>query len=232
MKQKLIGLSRRYVTALRRHLEQGPCAGLSPALSLGRRAVALGLETLDMARIHERAVAALELASKKDGFLGRARIFFTEAIAPIEQTHLAARKTRTHLHQLTEMLDRRTVELAATNRQLQRDILRRKSVEADLKESGKHYARLLKESLQLQEGLRQLTHQVLAAREKERASISRELQDEIAQTLLGINVRMLSLKQAGRINTRGLKNEIADAQQLVAKSAQSVRQAARKFRNA
>jgi signal transduction histidine kinase len=201
-------------------------------LSLGRRAVALGLETLDMARIHEQAVAALELARKKNGFIGRARIFFTEAITPIEQTHLAARKTRTHLRQLTEMLNRRTAELAATNRQLQRDILRRKSVEAALQKSGKHYARLLKESLQLQEGLRQLTHQVLAAREQERASISRELQDEIAQTLLGINVRLLSLKQAGRSNTRGLKNEIAGAQQLVAKSALSVRQAARKFRNA
>lgn len=232
MKQKLSGLSQRYVTALRRHLEEGPRASLLPALGLGRRAVALGLETLDLARMHERAVTTLELSSLKDGFIKRAGIFFTEAITPIEETHLAARKAKTHLHQLTEMLGRRTVELAATNGQLRRGIVRRKTVEAALKQSGERYTRLLRESLQVQGGLRQLTRQVLAAQEDERHKISHELQDEIAQTLLGINVRLLSLKQEARSNTRGLKNEIANTQRLVAKSAQSVRRAARKFKNA
>jgi len=231
MKQKLIRLSQRYVTALRKHLEQGPRASFSPALGLGRRAVALGLETLDLARIHERAVSALELSSRKDGFIGRAQIFFTEAIAPIEETHLAARKAKTHLHQLTETLGRRTAELAATNGQLRRGIVRRKTVEAALKKSGERYTRLLKDSLQLQEGLRQLTHRVLAAQEEERHKISHELQDEIAQTLLGINIRLLTLKQGARSNSRGLKKEIASTQRLVAKSAESVRQAARKFKS-
>jgi signal transduction histidine kinase len=232
MKHKLNRLSQCYVTALRKHLEQGPRAGLSPALGLGRRAVALGLETLDLARIHERAVADLELSSRKDGYIERARIFFTEAITPIEETHRAARKARTHLHQLTELLGRRTVELAATNGQLQRGIARRKTVEAALKKSGERYARLLKDSLQLQAGLRKLAHQMLAAQEDERHKFSHELQDEIAQTLLGINVRLFSLKQGARSNTRGFENEIASTQRLVAKSAQSVRQAARKFKNA
>jgi len=232
MKQKLIRLSQRYVTALRKHLAQGPRASFSPALGLGRRAVALGLETLDLARIHEQAVTALELAGKKDGFIGRARIFFTEAIAPIEETHQAARKAETHLHQLTELLGRRTAELAATNGQLRRGIALRKNVEAALKKSGQRYSRLLKDSLQLQKGLRELTHQVLAAQEDERHKISHELQHEIAQTLLGINVRLLSLKQGARSNAGGLENEIASTQRLVAKSAQSVRQTARKFKNA
>ena len=148
------------------------------------------------------------------------------------ETHRAARQSKIDLNRLNETLNRRTVELAATNRQLQRGIVRRKSVEAALKKSGEHYARLLKDSLQLQEGLRQLTHQVLAAQEDERKKISRELQDEIAQTLLGINVRLLSLKQEARTNTKGLKNEIASTQRLVVKSAKSVRRAAREFRNA
>jgi signal transduction histidine kinase len=232
MKQKLLGLSQRYVTTLRKHLEQGPRPSLLPALDLGRRAVVLGLETLDLARIHEQAVTALELSGRKDGFIERAKIFFTEAITPIEETHLAARKSKTHLHQLTEMLDRRTLELAASNARLRRGIVRRKTVEAALKRSGERYTRLLKDSLHLQEGLRQLTHRVLAAQENERKNISNELQDEIAQTLLGINVRLLSLKREARSNTQGLKNEIASTQQLVAKSAQSVRRAARKFQNA
>ena len=59
-----------------------------------------------------------------------------------------------------------------------------------------------------------------------------ELQDEIAQTLLGINVRLLSLKQEARNNTKGLKNEIASTQRLVVKSAKSVRRVAREFGNA
>ena len=136
------------------------------------------------------------------------------------------------LDRLNVTLNRRTLELAAANRQLQRGILRRKSVEGALKKSGTHYTKLLKESLQLQEGLRQLTRQVLASQEEERRKISLELQNEIAQTLLGINVRLLSLKQEARNNTKGLKNEIASTQRLVVKSAQSVRRAAREFKKA
>jgi signal transduction histidine kinase len=231
MKQKLNGLSQRYVTALGKHLKQGPRASLRPALSLGRRAVVLGLETLELARIHERALVTLEAASGKDGFVKRAEIFFTEAITPIVETHHAARQSKIQLNRLNETLNRRTAELAVTHHQLQRGIVRRKSVEAALKKSGEHYTKLLKESLQLQEGLRLLTHQVLAAQEDERRKISRELQDEIGQTLLGINVRLLSLKQEARNNTKGLKKEIASTQRLVLKSAKSVRRVAREFGN-
>ncbi len=232
MKQKPTGLSQRYVAALREHLKQGPRASLQPALGLGRRAVALGLETLDLARIHEQAVATLELSSGENGRIKQAEIFFTEAITPIVETHRAARQSKIDLDRLTETLSRRTAELAATNLQLQRGIVRRKSVEAALKKSGVRYGKLLKDSLQLQEGLRELTHKVLVAQEDERKKISCELQDEIAQTLLGINVRLLSLKQEARSNTKGLKDEIASAQRLVADSARSVRRAAREFKKA
>jgi signal transduction histidine kinase len=229
MKEKLIKLSRRYVTVLRKHLKKGPRTDLRPALGLGRRALELGLETLELARIHERAVATLEAASGKNGISKQAEIFFSEALTPIVETHRAALQSKMELNRLTERLNRRTLELAATNRQLQRGISRRKSVEDALKKSGEHYTKLLKDSLQLQEGLRQLTHQVLASQEDERKKISCELQDEIAQTLLGINVRLLSLKQEARTNTKGLKKEIASTQRLVVKSARSVRRVARQF---
>jgi signal transduction histidine kinase len=217
---------------LRKHLKRGPGAAFQPALALGHRAVVLGLETLDLARIHERAVATLELASSKNGIAKRAEIFFTEAISPIVETHRAALQSKIDLTLMDETLKRRTLELAAANRRLQRGVVRRKSVEAALKKSGEHYAKLLKDSLRLQEGLRKLTHQVLASQEDERKTISHELQNEVAQTLLGINVRMLSLKQEARNNTEGLKNEIASTQRLVIKSAKSVRRVAREFRNA
>ena len=229
MKQKPNGLSQRYVTALRKHLQQGPRASLQPALGLGRRAVALGLETLELARIHERAVTTLELSKKKNGFIKRAEIFFTEAIIPIVETHRAARQSKVHLSRLEGTLGRRTEELAATDRQLQRGVVRRKVMENAAEKNGQHHKKCLEESLALQKRLRQLTHQVLAAHEDERKKISRELQDEIGQTLLGINVRLLSLKQEARNNTRGLKKEIASTQRLVVKSARSVRRVAREF---
>lgn len=203
---------------------------MRPALGLGRRAVALGLETLELARMHERAVSTLELSDGKDGEIERAQVFFTEALTPIVETHRATRQSKIELNRLNETLNRRTLELAGTNRQLQRGIRRRESVEAALKKSGERYAGLLKESLHLQEGLRQLTHRVMGSQEEERKKISLELQNEVAQTLLGINVRLISLKQEARRNTKGLKKEIASTQRLVVESARSVRRAARGFR--
>jgi len=231
MKQKHIVLSRRYVTVLQKYLKEEGRGNLKTALELGRDAVALGLETLELARIHESALIALELTGVKRGLIRRAEAFFTEAITPIVETHRAARQSRAQLNLLNETLGLRTLELAATNRRVQNGVMRRKSVEAALKKSAKHYTRLLKESLQLQEGLRQLTHQVLAAQEDERRKISQELQDQIAQTLLGINVRLVALKEDARGNTKGLKNEIASTQRLVAQSTRSVRRAAREFGN-
>jgi signal transduction histidine kinase len=229
MKHKLIGLSQRYVTALRKHLKQGVHARMQPALRLGRQAVVLGLEPLDLARIHENALTMLKVTNGRSNLVKRAAVFFAEAITPIVETHRAAQQSKIDLKQLNEKLSRRTRELAATNRQLQTGVVRRKGMEAALKRSGTDHTRLLKESLQLQEGLRQLTHRVLAAQENEREKISRELQNEVAQTLLGINVRLLSLKKETKVSTKGFKNEIASTQRLVTRSARSMRRVTRQF---
>jgi len=229
MKQKLNGLSQRYVTALRKHLKAGSRASLEPALALGRRAVALGLETLALARIHERASDMLELSKSKDGFIKRAEIFFIEAITPIVVTHRTARQSKIQLNRLKATLGRRTEELAATNHELQQGVARQKVMENAAEKSGHHHKQCLEKSLELEKHLRQLTQRVLATQEDERHEISHKLQDEIAQTLLGINVRLLSLKQKARSNTNGLKHEIASTQRLVVKSARSVRRFAREL---
>jgi len=231
-KRRIVALSERYAKALRTHLRAGLSASLRPALKLGRQAVSLGLETLELARMHERAFATFGPSRTKHQSLRKAEIFFTEALTPIVETHRAARQSKINLNRLTEKLDARTAELASSNHQLQRGIARRKSVEAALKKSGIHYSKLLNDSLHLQAGLRQLAHRLLAAQEDERKNMSIELQNEIAQTLLGINARLLSLKQDVRINTQVLKSEIATTQQLVRKSAKSVRRVAREFRSA
>jgi len=119
------------------------------------------------------------------------------------------------LSRLNQTLGRRTVDLAASQRSLKQDVVQRKTVEQALKKSGEHSRKLLKESLDLQKHLRRLTHQILSAQEDKRKKISRDLHDEIAQTLLGINVRLLTLKKEAAVDTDGLKKEIVSTQRLV-----------------
>ena len=211
MARKLNGLSRRYVAALRKHLKQGPRASLQPAQGLGRRAMALGLETLDLARFHEQALITLVLPGyspgTRDRMIRRAGIFFAEAITPIEKTHRTAREANGHLQQMIQALHQRSVDLAASNRQLQQEILQRKSVEASLRKSEQHYSLLLEQSRHMQEQLRLLSRQLLSAQEEERKMISRELHDAIAQTLTGINVRLAALKKEATVNTKGLQKK-------------------------
>jgi signal transduction histidine kinase len=229
MKAKLSRLSQRYVTALARHLKRGPQASLQAARGLGCQAVAIGLETLDLARIHEGALATLEAAGSSDGVTKRADIFFTEAIIPIEQTHRAAVKTNARLGRLSQTLGRRTGDLAGANRLLKQGIAQRKAVEHGLQKSAAHHARLLKESRQLQAHLQRLTHRILSAHEAERKKVSRELHDEVAQTLLGINVRLLTLKKGATVNAAGLKKEIASTQQLVEESVRIMNRCSHEF---
>jgi signal transduction histidine kinase len=231
MKPKLITLSRRYVAALRKHLRQGPRAipPCGTALALGRQAAVLNLETLDMAKIHEDALATLEAASSKNGIIKRAEIFFAEAVTPIEETHRAALKANVRLSRLNQTLGRRTVDLAASHRSLKRDIVQRKTVEQALKKSGEHSRKLLEESRDMQKHLQRLAHQILSAQEDKRKKISRDLHDEIAQTLLGINVRLLTLKKEAAIDANGLEKEIASTQRLVDKSVKSIKRFAREF---
>ena len=146
MGRKFNRLAQRYVAALRKHLKQGPQAvpPCGTAQNLGRRAMALGLETLDLARFHEQALITLVLPGYSPGIrermIRRAGTFFAEAITPIEKTHRAARETNSQLVQLNQALHRRSLDLTASNRQLQQEILQRKSVEESLRKSEQHYS--------------------------------------------------------------------------------------------
>jgi signal transduction histidine kinase len=226
MKQTSLHLSQRYVARLVNYVRRAVPVGLSDALALGRRAVSLGLETLDLAGMHEQAMLKLKSTGLTPVKIRRARVFFIEAITPIVETHRAARESQLTLNRLNEMLLHCTHELATAKRRLKQGVGRRQKMEAALEKAGTGHAKLLRESRQLQEGLRRLTHQLLVTQEEEREKISHELQDEIAQTLLGINVRLVSLKQESKNNSKGLKGEIISTQRLVARSVKSVRMVA------
>ncbi len=225
MTDALIQLSQAYVTALRRHMRQGPGASLASAFKVGRRAMVLGLETLGLARIHARALATVKSTGGGSASARRAETFFAAANTVIEETHRAARKRKTAASRLNEKLQQRTAQLAAAQRQLKSS----KSLEGTLKRRVDHYPRLLKESLQLQKGLRRLTHKNLSAQERERNALSHHLQDEIAQTLLSINVRLLNLRTAARGKKANLTKEIASTQRLVKATVQSINRFAREL---
>jgi signal transduction histidine kinase len=209
---------------------------MEPADRLGREAMAMGLETLDLARIHQHALNGLVMpnfsSENRDGMIKRAEAFFVEAITPIEETHRAAMETNVHMIRLNKTLRRRTTELAASNQLLKQEIAQRKDVENALRKSERHYCVLLQQSRILQEQLRQLSRQILSVQEDERRKISRELHDVIVQTLTGINVQLAALKTEAAVNTTGLDRKIASTQRLVEKSVDIVHQFARELRPA
>ena len=131
-----------------------------------------------------------------------------------------------------EETQRHMEALDAANRELKQEIVRRKVVEAALKESEQYSCQLLAEALQLQKQLRYLSHQVLQAQEEERKRISRELHDEIAQVLAAVNLHLAALKNEAAPNSKNLKRKIARTQRLVEKSVDIVHRFAGQLRPA
>lgn len=215
-----------YAAALLRALAGRASLAARAAQELGVQAAKLGAGVRELERIHARAVGGLALAGRR---AERAAGFLAAVLRRRTGQRAAARSKTVRLVRLNLVLRRRTRELAATRRQLQRGVARRKVVEQAFRASNQEHARLLKEALRRQESLRQLTRRVLSAQEEERKSVTHELQDEVAQTLLGINVRLLALRQEAGHKTAALRAGLASTQRLVATSTRQVRRTSRKL---
>lgn len=235
MKSNPTGFSRQYHAALRKHLKrQNNKTSLSKAASLGRRAMTIGIETLDLARIHEKASADLVLPNdsrtSRNMLSRRAGIFFAEVITPIEKSRRTARAADHHLDQMIRTLNLRGLELVAARRQLKQEISDRELLEQSLKRSEEHSSRVLKQSQLMHEELRLLSRQLLLVQEEERKKISRELHDVIAQTLTSINVQLATLKKDAIVDTHDLERNITRTQRMVEKSVDVVHRFARELR--
>lgn len=110
-----------------------------------------------------------------------------------------------------------------------RDITERKEAELALRESRQHYIRLFEEAKAMQENLRRLSNKVLTAQEEERKHISRELHDEIAQTLTAANVSIALLRKHAESDPE-FARKVESAQRLLEQSMDMVHRFARELR--
>lgn len=230
---KLNRLSDRYLAALRLHFKEGAAVNAKSARRLGTQSVALGLETLGLAKIHDRALATLTLPdwsiSKRSDMAGRAAIFFNEVISPIEKTHGQAKKAGAEMDKLRDVLTQQTSDLAGSRRELRRGIALRLAATEALATDRRNSAAMLEKSRRLQKHLQDKAHQILTAQESDRRAMSLKLQDEIAQTLLGIHIRLLALTKEISNRNEDFQKEIAITQRLVRSSMRTIKGFARQF---
>lgn len=235
MKTDPDAFSKSYQAALRKRLAQSPSSSRKTSLSLGRRAVKLGLETLDLAKIHEEALISLESTRPIDILSGEKLLrhatgFFSEVITPIEETHQGAKEANEQMKQAIESLSRRTKELATLNVKLKDEIDQRKAAEVSLRASQVVSEELLKKSRRLQKELRLLSHRLLSIQETMRQHLSRELHNVIAQALTGLDLQLVALKKQSASDAGDFHAKIDLTQQLVKKSVDILHRFARDLR--
>ena len=117
-----------------------------------------------------------------------------------------------------------------TNRELRKEIHKRTAAEKALKGVEQNQGQLLEEARNMQAQLKELSHQIIQAQEEERKRISRELHDDITQTLVGIHVQLESLAREVMVNPKGLKKKFARTQRLVENAVNIVHRFAQELR--
>lgn len=101
---------------------------------------------------------------------------------------------------------------ASSNRHLKTNIIKRNQVAAGLKKNVSESTKLLREQ----------TRQIMSDQEKERKKTSLQLQNEVAQTLLAINIGLWALKKAAQASSLDFSKELANTQRLVRESLKRV----------
>jgi len=223
----------RYLDALRVYYKDATAEALRAAVVLGQDAAADGLGRQEMAKIHDEALTFILQpgCTPEHGrkVLSRTSSFFNTAIQAMENANTVAASDLLKVSAVNVELVQRTLDLAESHREVLEVTKQRKLSENALATNEAATVVLLKESQQLEDKLHEMTRNILSANEDEKKAISVKLQDEIAQTLLGIHVRMMALKGEVAANNEDLAREISITQRLVEESTASIRRYAREL---
>jgi PAS domain S-box-containing protein len=135
-------------------------------------------------------------------------------------------------HKRAEETQIRLEAATTSNSKLKREIVRREAVEAALMQSEGNARHLLEESNKMQRQLRDMSRRILSVQEDQRKEISRELHDQITQTLVGINIHMAAYAKAVKTDPGSITRGAAPIRRLVEKAVQTVHKFAQDLRPA
>ncbi len=178
----------------------------------------MGLVMLDLAPIHEWVVGKLVRVEGGNEVDPQVACFYAEFVAGFVESNRKAAGDGAELKQVKRTLMTRTAALAASNREMEICMIRGRHLAMQLRKSGERNQRLLEEALEQPEGLRDLTHRILLAQERERRKVSRQLQNEVVQILVAVQVSLLTLKSAAQGDAVHVAREIDGTRRLVAES--------------
>src|SRR6478735_8720624 len=143
MKRTSNKMAQRYEAALRNYLKCDGQPRPRLAQAVGKQAAALGLGALDLARLHDQALAELEAGVSQDQFpKDRADAFFAEVFGELEQTPAPTRQDAVRLPQTNKELQQRTSDPASSRRIRTQGSSDRKALKDALKEKTEHCASL------------------------------------------------------------------------------------------
>jgi signal transduction histidine kinase len=217
-----------YHGALLEHLAHPRKATLHQAFALGKAAMDGGLEIVDVIRLHHQALAegastdaSLAVAARQAPAL---ESFLLEALLPFRLAGSQPARLQDSRAEYTEAL-------ASRNERLEAEIAGHERAEAEMRESKDRYFQLYQDARAMEANLRELAAQVLSAQEEERKRISRELHDEIGQSLTAVNVAIAMLKRQV-VSDPAFQRNVAAAEQMLARTMQTVHSFARELRPA
>lgn len=110
-----------------------------------------------------------------------------------------------------EAAQQRLEALAASILTLEQEIVQHKETEGSLKKTGRQHLLLLARSRQMQERLRNFSHQIMSTHDDEHRQISRELYAVISQALASINIRLETFK----VDSNDLDSKINNMKRMV-----------------
>lgn len=202
--EQMSKLSEAYLAAVRAYVLQGQGDDRVSARAIGQIAFKLEGNSSDLAKLHELSLALFALpryaGTDEDQLITRATEFHTQAVSALEAGKgLMGGDPFAHIE------------------------------EPEFHPSAEDLAILLDKSRLLEERLQEHARKIMASNEVERKQLSLLLQDEIAQTLLGLQMTLLSLNKDTATNHDILLDEINTTQRLVRESVQTITRFAREF---